>query len=156
MNIQQIMTSDVQWCGLGMNLAAAAKIMWDTDCGVLPVVNGAGQVLGMITDRDICMACATKDRAPSELTVFDAVSGKTYRCKMSDDVHTVIDIMKREQVRRLPVVDEEGILQGVISMNDLILLAGETQAGKPPTISSADVTRALKAISAHRILAGAR
>jgi CBS domain-containing protein len=153
MNVQEAMKSDVQWCGLGTNLAAAAKLMWDTDCGVLPVVNGEGQVLGMITDRDICMACATKHRAPSELTVFDAVSGKTHRCKMSDDVHTAMDMMKREQVRRLPVVDEEGVLQGVISMNDFILLAGEPKA---PAISFQDIAKALKAISAHRLLAGTR
>jgi CBS domain-containing protein len=72
---------------------------------------------------------------------------------MSDDVHTAMDIMKREQVRRLPVVDEEGVLQGVISMNDVVLLAGEDKA---PAISLQDVARALKGISAHRILAGAR
>ena len=153
MNVQEIMTNDVRWCGLGTNLATAAKLMWDTDCGVLPVVNGEGQVLGMITDRDICMACATKNRAPSELTVFDAVSGKTHRCKASDDVHAAMDVMKREQVRRLPVVDEEGVLQGVISINDFILLAGETKA---PVISLQDVARSLKAISAHRVLVGMR
>ena len=151
MNVGEIMTNDVQWCGLGTNLADAAKLMWDTDCGVLPVVNGEGQVLGMITDRDICMACATKHRAPAELTVFDAVSGKTHRCKMSDHVYTAMDMMKREQVRRLPVVDEEGILQGVISMNDFILAAKETKA---PAISLQDVAKALKAISAHRIPVG--
>ena len=156
MNVQDVMTSDVQTCGPDTNLASAAKIMWDTDCGVLPVLNVEGQVLGMLTDRDICMACATKNRAPSELTVRDTVSGKTYKCKMSDDVHSVMEIMKREQVRRIPVVDEEGVLQGLISMNDFILLAGETKAGKAPAISCEDVARALKAISAHRVLVGTR
>jgi CBS domain-containing protein len=156
MNVQSIMTSDVQFCSPDTNLASAAKLMWDTDCGVLPVLNAEGRVLGMITDRDICMACATKNRAPSEITVGDTVSGKTYRCKMSDDGHAVMDIMKREQVRRLPVVDEAGVLQGVISINDLILLAEETKAGKPPAISCEDVARTLQAISAHRILAGSR
>ena len=156
MNVQDIMTSDVQCCGPDTNLTTAAKIMWDTDCGVLPVLNVEGQVLGMITDRDICMACATKNRAPSEITVRETVSEKTYRCKMSDDVHTVMDIMKRERVRRLPVVDEKGVLQGLISMNDFILLAGETKAEKAPAISREDVARTLKAISAHRILVGTR
>ena len=156
MNVQEIVTRDVQSCGPDTNLASAAKLMWDTDCGVLPVLNGEGQVLGMITDRDICMACATKNRAPSELTVGDTLSGKTYRCKMSDDVHTVMDIMKREQVRRLPVVDEKSVLQGLISMNDLILLVGETKAGTAPAISSEDVARTLKGISAHRIPVGTR
>lgn len=75
---------------------------------------------------------------------------------MSDDVHTAMDIMKREQVRRLPVIDEEGVLRGLISMNDFILVAGETKAGKAPAISSEDVAGTLKAISAHRIPAGTR
>ena len=146
----------MQRCGPDTNLATAAKIMWDTDCGVLPVVNVEGQVLGMITDRDICMASATKNRAPSEIAVREALSEKTHRCKMSDNVHAAMDIMKREQVRRLPVVDEEGVLKGVISINDFILLAGETKGGKDPAISCEDVATALKAISAHRILAAAR
>lgn len=156
MNVQDIMTRDVRSCGPDINLAATAKMMWDADCGVLPVLNAEGEVLGMITDRDICMACATKNRAPSEITVREAFSGKTYRCKVSDDVHAVMDIMRREQVRRLPVVDEDGVLQGLISMNDFILLAGETKTGKAPAISCEDVASALKAISAHRILVGTR
>jgi len=156
MNVKDVMTSEVQSCGPDTNLAAAAKLMWDTDCGVLPVVNGKGQVLGMITDRDICMACATKNRPPSDLTVFDAVSGKTYSCKMSDDVHAVMGIMKREQVRRLPVVDEAGVLRGLISMNDFILLAEEKKGGKAPAITCEDVAIALKGISTHRTVVATR
>jgi CBS domain-containing protein len=151
-----VMTSNVQSCGPDTNLASAAKLMWDTDCGVLPVLNAEGRMLAMITDRDICMACATKNRAPSELTVRDTVSGRTYSCKMSDDVHTAMDVMRREQVRRLPVVDEEGVLRGLISMNDFILLAGETKGGKAPAITCEDVAMALKGISTHRIPVGTR
>jgi CBS domain-containing protein len=73
---------------------------------------------------------------------------------MSDDVHTALDIMKRERVRRLPVVDEDGVLQGIVAVNDFILLAGEAKAGKAPAISYEDVMRTLKAISTHRILVG--
>jgi CBS domain-containing protein len=154
MNVEDLMTRDVQCCGPDTNLAAAAKMMWDTDCGALPVLNVEGQVLGVITDRDICMACATKNRVASEITVWETVSKKAYTCKMSDDVHTAMDIMKRERVRRLPVIDEEAVLQGLVSMNDFILLAGERKTGKVPAISCEDVARTLKAISAHRILVG--
>jgi CBS domain-containing protein len=154
MNVEDIMTSDVQCCGPDTNLAAAAQMMWDSDCGALPVLNVQGQVMGMITDRDICMATATKNRLSSELTVWETVSGKAYTCRTSDDVHTAMDIMKRERVRRLPVVDEEGILQGLVSINDFILLAGETKGGRAPAISCEDVARTPKAISAHRILVG--
>ena len=154
MNVQDIMTSDVQCCGPDTNLAAAAKMMWDSDCGALPVLNVQGQVMGMITDRDICMAAATKNKPAWDITVWETVSGKVYTCHMSDDVHTALDIMKREKVRRLPVVDEDGILQGIVAINDFVLLAGEAKGGKAPALSYEDVVRTMKAISAHRVLVG--
>jgi CBS domain-containing protein len=73
---------------------------------------------------------------------------------MSDDVHTALDIMKREKVRRLPVVDEDGVLQGIVAINDFVLLAGEAKGGKAPALSYEDVVRTMKAISAHRALVG--
>lgn len=154
MKVQDIMTSDVQCCGPDTNLAAAAKMMWDSDCGALPVLNVQGQVLGMITDRDICMAAATKNKPASDITVWETVSGKVYTCQLSDDVHTALDIMKREKVRRLPVVDEDGVLQGIVAMNDFVFLAGERKGEKAPALSYEDVVRTMKAISAHRVLVG--
>ena len=154
MKVQDIMTSDVQCCGPDTNLAAAAKMMWDSDCGALPVLNVQGQVMAMITDRDICMAAATKNKPASDIIVWETVSGKAHSCLMSDDVRTALDIMKREKVRRLPVVDEDGVLQGIIAMNDFVLLAGEAKGGKAPAISYEDVVRTMKVISAHRALAG--
>jgi len=154
MKVQDIMTGDVQCCGPDTNLAAAAKMMWDSDCGALPVLNVQGQVMGMITDRDICMAAATKNKPALDITVWETVSGKAYTCHLSDDVHTALDIMKREKVRRLPVVDEDGVLQGIVAMNDFVLLAGETKGGKAPGLSYEDVVRTMKAISAHRVLVG--
>jgi CBS domain-containing protein len=154
MKVQDIMTGDVQCCGPDTNLAAAAKMMWDSDCGALPVLNVQGQVMGMITDRDICMAAATKNNPASDITVWETVSGKAYTCHLSDDVHTALDIMKREKVRRLPVVDEDGVLQGIVAMNDFVLLAGEAKGGKAPGLSYEDVVRTMKVISAHRVLVG--
>lgn len=154
MKVQDIMTSDVQCCGPDTNLAAAAKMMWDSDCGALPVLSVQGQVVGMITDRDICMAAATKNKPPSEITVWEAASGKAYTCRPSDDVDTALDIMKRERVRRLPVVDEEGMLQGIIAMNDFLLAAQEAKGRSLPAVSYEDVVHTMKAISAHRIMVG--
>ena len=154
MKVQDIMTSDVQCCGPDTNLAAAAKMMWDSDCGALPVLNVEGQVMGMITDRDICMAAATKNKPTSDITVWETARGTAYTCRLSDDVRTALDIMKREKIRRLPVVDEDGVLQGIIAMNDFVLLAGEAKGGKAPALSYEDVVRTMKAISAHRALAG--
>jgi CBS domain-containing protein len=154
MKVQDIMTSDAQCCGPDTSLAAAAKMMWDSDCGALPVLNTQGLVMGMITDRDICMAAATKNKPPSEITVWETTSGKVYTCLPTDDVHTALDIMKRERVRRLPVVDEEGVFQGVIAMNDFLLSAQEARGRSIPAVSYDDVVHTMKAISAHRILVG--
>ncbi len=155
MRIEEIMIRDVQCCGQDTNLAAAAKMMWDSDCGALPVLNVQGQVLGMITDRDICMATATRNKPPSEITVWETVSGKTYSCKMSDDVHTALDIMKRERVRRLPVVDEDGTLQGIVAINDFVLAAEEAKGKRTSGVSFDDVVWTMKAVSTHRMLVGA-
>jgi CBS domain-containing protein len=154
MKVQDIMTSDVQCCSPETNLAAAAKMMWDSDCGALPVLNVQSQVMSIITDRDICMAAATKNRSASDITVWETVSGKAHTCHLSDDVYTALDMMKREKIRRLPVVDEDEVLQGIVSMNDFVLLAGETKVGKPPALSYEDVVRTMKAISVHRVLVG--
>lgn len=154
MKIQDLMTSDVQCCGPDTNLAAAAKMMWDSDCGALPVLNVEGHVMGMITDRDICMAAATKNKPASDITVWETISGKVYTCQPSDDVHTALDIMKREKVRRLPVVDEDGVLQGIVAMNDFVLLAADAKGAKAPAVSYEDVVRTMKAISMHRALVG--
>lgn len=154
MKVRDIMTSDVQCCGPDTNLGAAAKMMWDSDCGALPVLNVQGQVVSVVTDRDICMAAATKNKPASDITVWETVSGKAHTCQLSDDVHTALDIMKREKVRRLPVVDEDGVLQGIVAMNDFVLLAGEAKGAKAPAVTCEDVVRTMKAISMHRALVG--
>ncbi len=154
MKVEEIMTREVQCCGPGTNLAAAAKMMWDSDCGILPILNPEGKVLGVVTDRDICMSATTKNKPPSEITVWESITPRAYTCRVTDDIHTAMDIMRRQQVRRLPVVDEDGVLQGIISMNDLILHAGETKGTAHPDLSIIEVMRTLKAIHAHRVLVG--
>jgi len=147
MNVGEIMTNDVQWCGLGTNLADAAKLMWDTDCGVLPVVNSEGQVLGMITDRDICMGTAMKDTNPSSISVEEVMSGKVYAATPDEDVEQALQTMKEHKVRRLPVVNPEGELAGILSMNDIVLKAKGSN-GKAQ-INYADVVETYQAICQH-------
>jgi len=91
-------------------LETAVAVMREREIRHLPVVDETGRLIGMITDRDICMAVATRNKPASEVTVWETVSDKAYTCLVSDDVHTALGIMKREKVRRLPVVDENGIL----------------------------------------------
>lgn len=154
MKVEDIMTREVQCCGPDTNLAAAAKMMWDSDCGILPVLNVEGKVLGVVTDRDLCMSAATKNRPASEITVWESIAPKAYTCRPSDEIHVALDLMKREQVRRLPVVDEDNVLQGMLSINDLILHAGDAKGKAKADLSNDDLMRVLKAIHAHRVLVG--
>ncbi|MER3424335.1 MAG: CBS domain-containing protein [Nitrospiraceae bacterium] len=147
MKVKEIMTGDVQCCSPQTNLAAAAKMMWDSDCGILPVLDVEGKVMGMITDRDICMAAATKNRPPSEFPVWETITGNVYACSLEDDIDDALNTMANEQVRRLPVVDEDGVLRGMLSLNDIVLQANTDQ-------SYESLVRTLKAISRHRTLAG--
>ena len=85
MKIRELMTSDVKLCGPDTNLAAAAKIMWEEDCGAVPVTDERGRVVGVITDRDICIAAATRLGTEGEIPVRQVISDKLYTCAPSDD-----------------------------------------------------------------------
>jgi CBS domain-containing protein len=154
MNVEDIMTRDVQCCGPDTNLAVAAKMMWDSDCGVVPIINVEGRVMGMITDRDICMAAVTKTRPPASITAWETSSGKAITCRPDDDIRVALDLMERGKVRRLPVVDEDGMLQGMLSMNDLVLAAGEHRGRSAPELPVDDVMHTLKAVCDHRVHVG--
>ena len=142
MKVQDVMTYDVQTCGPETNLATAAMQMWKGDFGVMPVVT-AGKVIGMITDRDICMAAATKHRDPANIRVKEVISGEVYGCSADTDIHEALKIMRKKQVRRLPIISaEDGSLQGILSMNDVALKAQDRAAQR--ALSAQDVENTLK------------
>ncbi len=80
MKVKDVMMSPGQPCSPETNLASAAVQMWESACGVLPVINREGKVIGMVTDRDICMAAATKHRIASDSTVWETISGSLCTC----------------------------------------------------------------------------
>ena len=147
MNVRDIMTRPLQTCTLHDNLATVAMRMWESDCGALPVKNHDGHVIGMITDRDICMAAATKHREISDVLVWETITGDIVTVQPEDDISMALDAMAKTQVRRLPVIDDDGLVQGILSMNDLILNSDHK-------ISEHDVLHTLKAICQHRRLVG--
>jgi CBS domain-containing protein len=121
MKVKELMTSDVKSCGPDTNLATAAKIMWEEDCGAIPVTDERGKVIGVITDRDICIAAATRARTEGDITVQDVISKSVFSCTPSDDIRSALETMKTRQVRRLPVVDQSGRLAGILSIHDIAL-----------------------------------
>jgi CBS domain-containing protein len=130
-------------------------LMWAHDCGALPVTDHDRKVIGMITDRDICMAVAIKGQAPAAVTVWETVSGRAVTCHPDDDVAEALGLMGAQQLHRLPVTDQDGRLCGLISMNDLILHATQAKGKRLPAPGYDDVMNALKGINAHRHLVGA-
>jgi CBS-domain-containing membrane protein len=93
--------------------------MWNHDCGCLPVVDEQRRVIGMITDRDVCMAALTQGRRLDEMLVSSAMSWRVVACSPSDSIVSAEERMRMNQVRRLPVVDEGGRLLGVLSLADV-------------------------------------
>jgi len=154
MKVKDVMTRDVQSCGADTNLAEAAKMMWDSDCGALPVLDREGKVIGMITDRDICVAVATRHQLASDIAVSEVISWKVYACGPDDDLKAALKTMREEKVRRLPVVDGDGVLQGILSINDVVLHAEEARGKHLPEISYDEVMNTFKALCAHRVLVG--
>jgi predicted transcriptional regulator len=127
--------------------------MWRGDFGAMPVVAG-GKVVGMITDRDICMAAATKHRDPATIRVKEVISGQVYGCSADTEIHEALKIMQQKQVRRLPVIDAyDGKLAGILSMNDVALKA---QEGRKSELSADDVEQTLRAICTHGAAAPAK
>jgi CBS-domain-containing membrane protein len=129
-----------------MNLAAATELMWNNDCGVLPVIHN-GRLAGIITDRDICVALGTRNRPAAELAVDEVATGDVATCDPGDDLNAAMATMRQAKVRRLPVVTDEGRLEGIVALNDLILAASRRRGG----ISYEDVVDTVKAVSEHRV-----
>jgi CBS domain-containing protein len=150
MKVQEVMTQDVKACFPDTNLAAAAVLMWENDCGILPVVANGGNTVGVITDRDIAIAVGTRGRAPQELRVDEVIQGPVVACSLDDDVHTALKTMRKDKLRRLPVLNSEGELKGILSINDLVV---HSQKGNKE-LDYDDVVSTFKAICEHPHLTG--
>lgn len=151
MKVKEIMTANPKACTLTDNLSEAARLMWEADCGIVPVVAEGGKVVGLITDRDICMAAMTKGRNESSIAIDDVISGKLFICKPEDDIHSALNTMRENKVRRLPVVNADGKLAGMLSMNDVVLKAAEVGDKKATGLSYDDVVNTYKSICQHRL-----
>jgi CBS domain-containing protein len=151
MMVREVMKAAPESCSSSVDLAAAAMIMWRNDCGIVPVViPGSNKVQGVITDRDICMALATSGVRPNERTVGDVMARTPFTVLPEDSVQDALTVMKRERVRRLPVVDGSGVLQGMLSINDAILATAKGRGRIRSAVSADRVMSALRSICEHR------
>jgi CBS domain-containing protein len=150
MKVREVMTHPVIACGPDNNLAEAVKIMWDADCGAVPIVAEDRTLIGMITDRDIAITVGTQNRLPSDIRVADAMSDAIYSCTPDQDIHSALTTMRSERVRRLPVINNSGQLEGLLSVNDIALRAEKAEGAQTSGLSYDDVVSTLRAICEHR------
>ena len=152
MRIEQLMTKATRSCRLGQSLGEVAEMMWVNDCGCLPVTadDGSQRLLGIITDRDICMAVRSGGDAPGGFQAGDVMTEVVRACNPEDSVSEAIAIMGEARVRRLPVVDDSERVVGLLSLADLAIEAVRQDTGKDPEISMAEVGGLLAAICRPR------
>jgi CBS-domain-containing membrane protein len=149
MKVQDIMTRDVKFCGPDTNLAAAAEIMWRNNCGTLPVL-AESKLIGLVTDRDMCIALGTRNWRASDLAVRDVAMKPVFTCGPDEDVHAALKTMRKHQIRRVPVVGADGALAGILCLDEIVLHAEKANGKRITGISYEDIVDTLKAICEHR------
>ena len=117
--VASIMTRNVHTCSRDDSLNQAARVMWEADCGAVPVVDSDGKLLGIITDRDVCMAAYTRGQPIWACVVGSVMSTPCRSCAPDDPLERVVELMRDYRIRRIPVTDGEGRLLGIVSLADL-------------------------------------
>jgi len=146
MKVQDVMMRTPVSCTPETNLGAAAQILWSRKCGMLPVVDAMQKVIGVVTDRDLCLALGTRNRLPDKMTIGEVAREEVYTCCAQDDIHAALETMAEHKVRRLPVVSQAGVLEGILSMDNVILHAGVGAWGRTSELSHEDVIKTLQRI----------
>lgn len=121
MRVQEIMTQEPACCTPACSAQMAADLMREAGIGFLPVLEKFSRRLaGVVTDRDLCLFVVAQDRRASQVLVQDCMTSNPLCCRSHDDVGAALELMRGNALRRLPVVNDEGALEGVISIDDLI------------------------------------
>ena len=144
MKIKDIMTAEPRVATLKTNAAEAAALMLDGDCGILPIVDDEGKLAGVVTDRDLFIALATRNTRAAELRLGQVAQRTVHTCEPDDDVQEALQTMQRYRIRRLPVAGFGGMVGGIVSMNDIMLAAGAAKG-----VRQSDAVHTMQAICAH-------
>ena len=127
MRTSEVMSKPAVICPTSCSINEAARLMWEFDCGVIPVVDDEGRLAGMVTDRDICMAAYTQGKPLAEIPVTVAMARDVGAIHENDPVEAVEHVMQDNQVRRVPVLDGERRPVGIVSLNDLARRAAHSK-----------------------------
>ena len=134
MKVDEVMNRNVYSCKPEDTLRYAAQLMWQHDIGCLVVIGEGGKALGMVTDRDLLMCAHLSGKGLEHQAVSQAMSKELHALELGRSVRDAEALMKSKQVRRLAIVNPEGRVAGIVSLNDLALAAGSRRAVKPEEV----------------------
>lgn len=125
MRVNDIMTKEPTCCTPACTAQVAANLMREAGVGFLPVLEKySRRLVGVVTDRDLCLMIVAESRPAAKVLVRECMTSDPLYCHSNDEIGTVLELMKGNALRRLPVVNEEKALEGVISIDDLIRYGG--------------------------------
>jgi CBS domain-containing protein len=128
-SIRDVMTSDPCTIDADKSVAYAAKMMREEDVGLAPIVEG-DKLVGMLTDRDITIRVVAEGRNPDQVKVSEVASKQVVTIDPQQDLDEALRIMAKHQVRRLPVVEEDGKLVGVVAQADIAREGDDKETGE--------------------------
>ena len=150
MQVKNVMTHAPGTCGAGDSANEAARIMWERDCGSVPVVDRAGRVVGIVTDRDICIAAYFQGRALSAIPLASIMSTEVCTCAEDADVTEAERMMRVHKVRRLPVTNGAGAISGIVSLGDVAQTVSKNGAAQQTRGEGRELLETLAGVSEPR------
>lgn len=126
---RDVMTPDPVCCAPHMTVDEVARLLLQFDCGEIPVIDAFDHLVGVVTDRDIVCRVVAAGKNPVGYPVEDCMTAAVVTVKMDDPLEHVVTVMARHEIRRVPVVDEQGRCAGIIGQADLAQCAGARALG---------------------------
>lgn len=120
MKVQDVMTKDAGFCLATDSLADAAAIMWQKDCGIVPILGAENRIVGVITDRDAFIAAFSRDCPPSKIKLEEFCRENIVVCQPDEKIGDALGKMRKHRIKRLPVISQNGELVGIISITDIL------------------------------------
>lgn len=135
MKVADLMTGEVASANVGETCDAAARIMWERDVGSVPIVDASGRLVGMVTDRDLLLVAYQEKKRLDELALESTMTGGVIAGRLDDEVQDIEALMQTNQIRRIPIVDDDARLVGIVAIADLARARGAQAAQTVEVVS---------------------
>ncbi|MEO0360760.1 MAG: CBS domain-containing protein [Pseudomonadota bacterium] len=129
MKVKEAMHADAEWRAPDTSLAEIAALMRSNDIGAVPIGEN-DRLVGMVTDRDIALRAFADGKDPSAMTASDVMSKGVVYCTTAEEIGDAIHLMEQKQIRRLPVIDEDKRLVGMLSLGDVTHAVSQELGGE--------------------------